>query len=176
MFTEPTIEQLDKIREAGFRPGVVACILHNNKLLMFYKKDHKLWQLPQGGIDTTEVPLAALKREVETELGADLFANLDFSNALYLLTDKMEFKPGRHAIGTIETTTGKEINMLGKEYFFYALNAKSDQVNISQSEFDEFFWVSYKEGFFLADKMYQKGKKRITQKVLNKLLELKLIN
>ena len=173
---EPTLEQLEKIRETGFRPGVVACILNTKKLLMFYKKEHKLWQLPQGGINSGESPLDALKREIIEELGNTILSGLDFSNVPYLLNDRMEFKPGRHSIGTVETITGKEITMVGKEYFFYSIQSGTSEVVISETQFDEYFWVSYKEGYFLADRMYQKGKKRITQKVLNKLSELKLID
>jgi len=172
---EPTAEQLNKIRKQGYRPGVVACILCAEKLLIFYKNNHKIWQLPQGGIDNEETYKEALQRMVKNKLGASLLDNLDFNNIHIIEFNKMEFKPGKYEVKSLVDSSGKEIQMLGKYYFFYIINAKSLDVKIEETQFDQYFWVSFREAYFLTGKMYQKGKKRITQKAINKLQELGLI-
>ncbi len=173
---EPTLVELNNIRKEGFRPGTVACILHNKKLLMFYKIDHKIWQLPQGGIKNTENPKDAIKRQLTEELGATFVKLLDIPGATYLTNDRMEFKPGKHESEKMESDEGVEIPMIGKEYFFFAIQSKKEELVISETQFDQHFWVSFREGYFLAEKMYQRGKKRITIKILNKLNDMGLIS
>ncbi|MFC1622180.1 NUDIX domain-containing protein [Patescibacteria group bacterium] len=172
---EPTIEQLDKIRKEGYRPGVVACILHKRKLLMFYKEAHKLWQLPQGGINNKETYIDALKRGLTEELGETFVKKLGFKKVSIIDFDKMEFKPGRHKVKPLQDDDGKEITMQGKYYFFCIVKAKTDKLYIEETQFDQHFWVTFREAYFLTSRMYQQGKKRITTKVLNKLNELGLI-
>ena len=169
---ELTLEKLNAIRKEGFRPGVVACILHDGKLLMVYKKEHKIWQLPQGRIDNKETPEDALKRNLLEELGEDFVANLELKKVEIVDEDKMEFKPGRHHVDPIQDDEGTEIDMVGKEYFFCVVRASTSDIDISKTEYDQNFWMSFREAYFLADKMYQRGKRRITIKILNTLNKL----
>lgn len=172
---EPTLETFDNLRAEGFRPGVVACILHNRKLLMFYKNDHKIWQLPQGGIANNEDYKQALKREMQEELGDKLSASLKYETAQIIDEDRMEFKPGRHNVEELTTDSGKVHQMIGKHYFFCLVESEIKEFDISQTQFDQYFWVTFREAYFLANKMYQKGKRRITLKILTKLQKLEVI-
>lgn len=172
---KPTLEFLDKIRKEGFRPGVVACIIHGRKLLLFYKEDHKIWQLPQGGISNKETYLDALARDLTEELGGEFVLHLNLSEVDIIDEDRMEFKPGRHEVSDLETDAGESVPMLGKHYYFCVIKSATDKIDITQTQFDQFFWVTYIEAYFLANKMYQKGKRRITLKIITKLQELGLI-
>lgn len=172
---EPTIEELDNIRKEGFRPGVIASIVHEKKILMFFKKEYKLWMLPQGGINNKEMPVDALQRELIEEVGATFSSNLEYSKAKMFGNDRMEFKPGKHALRELHTDEGEEVQMIGKDYLFYMIPAKTDELNIKDTDFDEHFWMSFREAYFIADKIYQKGKRRITLKIMNALHSLELI-
>jgi len=171
----PNLIKIDNIRKDGFRPGVVACVINNKKVLMFYKNDHRLWQLPQGRIENKENPADALKRNLIHEVGSNLVKHLDFKDIMFIDSDKMEFKPGRHEMETMFDDSGKEIKMMGKEYLFFVINSSENKIDIKKSKFDQYFWLTFREAYFLADRMYQKGKRRITIKILNKLNELDLI-
>jgi len=171
----PSTSQLDKYRQEGFRPGVVLCLISNKKILMVYKKDHKLWQLPQGRINNKEKADKALLRTVREELGKDFASNIDYKTAQYVELDQMEFKPGRHQVEMLADDEGKEVSMLGKVYYFVALQCGSKELDISKSQFDQHYWMSFRETYFLAERIYQKGKRRITMQILNTLFNLGLI-
>ena len=171
----PTLKQLNEVRQEGFRPGVVACIINNNQILMFFKKEYGLWQFPQGRVNNKEEPIDALKKVLLEELGENFSKKLDFEKAEFIEQDRMEFKPGRHKIGTLADDEGHEVTMMGKEYYFYALNSSTQELEISQTQFDENFWMSFREAYFISDKIYQKGKRRITLKVVSTLQSLGMI-
>lgn len=172
---KPSLEKLDQCRKEGFRPGVVACLICDKKILLVYKEDYKLWQLPQGGINNSEEPEAALERMLGEELGEDFVKNVSFDDIAYVDEDQMEFKPGRHEVKQLTDDSGNEVNMLGKVYFFAALNVSDDTLDITKTQYDEHFWMSYMEANFLAEKIYQLGKRRITVKVLGILNNLGII-
>lgn len=172
---KPSVEQLDNHRKEGFRPGVVLCLIYNKKVLMVYKKAHKLWQLPQGRIKNKEDPLEALERNVKEELGGNIAGEIDFNNSQYVDTDQMEFKPGRHKAEMLTDDSGHEMVMIGKVYYFVALPCNTDKLDISKTQFDEHHWMSYREADFIAERIYQQGKKRVTVKILKELLKLGLI-
>ena len=172
---KPSLEQLNNYRKEGFRPGVVGCLVFNKTILMLYNKDYKLWQLPQGRIKNKEEPKNALETMVKEELGEDFAKEVSYEDIQYVMEDKIEFKPGRHEMEKLEDDDGNEVNMLGKVYFFSVLNCKSNDLDIKKTQFDENFWMSYREALFLAEKIYQKGKKRVTIKVLDELFKLGVI-
>ncbi len=168
----PTPKQLDEVRKEGFRPGVVACVINQNKILMFYKKEYGLWQLPQGRINNKEEPISALKRVIVEELGKSFAENLAYSNAEFVEIDRMEFKPGRHKVGTLLDDGGNEVAMMGKEYYFCTVDSSSDKLEISETQFDQYFWMTFREAYFISDRIYQRGKRRITLKVISTLEQL----
>ena len=52
------------------RPGVYAVLVRNDQVLLTYQNDpHHEFQLPGGGVDPGEHPIAALHREVFEETG-----------------------------------------------------------------------------------------------------------
>lgn len=171
MIETPSLEKLDIFRKEGFRPGVVACVVHDNCILMLFKKDYKLWMMPQGRIKNKQQPSKALEDVIKEELGEEFASKVDYENIQFAMEDKIEFKPGRHEMGKLADDNGNEVNMLGKVYFFAVLNAKSRELDINKTVFDEHFWMSYREADFLAQKIYQQGKKRVTTKILKTLFE-----
>lgn len=174
--SKPSLEQLDKVRKEGFRPSVIACLINDKRILLVFKKEYKLWQLPQGGIGNNEDPDVSLDRELKEELGTDFSAEIDFSNVKYVGEDKMEFKPGRHNVDVLKDDSGKEVEMLGKLYYFAVLDCKRDKLDISKTSYDQYFWMNYQEARFLADKIYQRGKRRITLMILDELFNQGIIS
>ena len=172
---KPSIVQLDKHRQEGFRPEASLCLILDKKILLVFKKEHKLWQLPQGRINNQEEVDTALPRIVKEELGEGVINLVDFSTAKYVEFDQMEFRPGRHEMETLTDDTGREVPMVGKVYYFVALQCSSDKLDITKTQFDQYYWMSSKEAYFLAERIYQKGKRRITMKILDTLFKEQLI-
>lgn len=53
-----------------FMIGVFATIFDNqNRVLLCHRRDHDLWNLPGGGLEPNETPLAGIKREILEETG-----------------------------------------------------------------------------------------------------------
>jgi putative (di)nucleoside polyphosphate hydrolase len=169
-----TTEEVDKIREMGFRPQVVGCFLYDKQLLLVYKKEHDLWQLPQGGIDNNETMREALAREMIEELGNTFVKQGDMHSEI-IIEDKIEFPPNKQGTRNLQTDDERQITMKGKKYFFFAISSSISKINPEEMEFDEYKWVTFKEGTALAEKIHQKGKKRITIRLLNKLKNMNLI-
>jgi len=170
-----TIEEIDGFRKRGFRPNIVGCFLNGERLLLVYKKDHGLWQLPQGGVNNKESLEKALVREMSEELGTDFVkARGEYINLV--AEAKVEFPEGKQGSRSLETDNGEPVTMKGKKYFFLAIISTNSDLNIKDTEFDDYKWASYEEGLKLAEKIYQKGKRRITIKILEKLKELELVS
>lgn len=167
-------EKMEQIRKQGYRPVVVACFINRQKVLMFYKLKHKLWQLPQGGIEAGETASQALRREMKEELGRDLIKKND--KMIYLGADMVGFPSQTQARRELKTETGGNIRMRGKKYFFVAIQDKLANLDITKTEFDQYRWVDFEAAIKLADKIYQYGKKRITVNALQLLKQKNLIN
>lgn len=146
--TEPTQQELEKLRQQGFRPEVVACFIFDRKVLFVYKKDHHLWQLPQGGIEPGETPAEAIKREMAEELGD--FAKKQKLNPTFVGQDQIEAA-------------------VRKTYFFYAIESSTKKLDISKTEFNDYLWAAYPVAKTLAGQIYQKNKARITSGCLEAL-------
>ena len=172
--TKPTLKQLDTLRQTGFRPQVVGCFVNDRRILLVFKKKHRLWQLPQGGIDNCEKPEDALIREMTEELGEDFLAAAGQKYTL-LGEDQVEFPRQTKGLRQLTTDDGEEITLKGKHYFFYAIPTQTTKINLNQTEFDDYVWVNYKPAIFLAGKIYQHGKRRVTEKALSLLLDSGLL-
>ncbi|HDQ22453.1 MAG TPA: NUDIX hydrolase [Candidatus Uhrbacteria bacterium] len=166
--------QIDECRQAGLRPVAVACIIFNNKILMVYKKKYNLWQLPQGGIKNKELPRDALRREIKEELGKSF--SLFEDDFFYLGEGKIFFPFKKQGVRNLQTDEGEAVYMKGKKYFFYLVKAVKPEINLAETEFDGYQWVNYEQAKKSAENIYQKGKKRITLKVLNLLKNNSYIN
>lgn len=170
----PTQKELNQIRSSGFRPQVVGCFLNDKKILFLFAKKHALWQLPQGGVDNGENLKIAFSREMTEELGQKFLGNCDKKLSLFG-NDEIAFSAHNQNSRELKNDAGETIFMKGKKYFFLASQAKSQKLDISQTEFDDFLWVSFKEGLILCNKIYQTNKKRLTINTLNLLKELGLL-
>ncbi|MDO8507028.1 MAG: NUDIX domain-containing protein [bacterium] len=169
-----TLKEIDDFRKKGLRPQVAGCFLNNRKVLLCYKKEHDLWQLPQGGIRNLELIEDAFLREMTEELGQSFVRQ--FGADLKPVTEaKVEFPLKKHAARNLETDAGEPITMRGKKYFFLAVLSSSVETRPEKTEFDDCKWSSYEEAMKSAEKIYQKGKKRITTKALKELKSLGLI-
>ncbi len=171
----PSLQQLDAIRESGFRPNIVACFIHNKEILFLYKEEYNLWMLPQGGIANQEQPLAALQREMTEELGEEFVSNTAIDTAVYVGNNVIEFPPRNRGNKDLETDTGEDVFMVGKFYFFYAVESPKEAISMKKTEFDNSQWLAFNEAVVLASKVYQRGKKRITIKALFELREKGLL-
>jgi len=169
-----TSEEIDAYRGKGFRPGVVGCFLNDNNLLLVYKKEHNLWQLPQGGVDNRESLEEAFQREMSEELGEE-FVSRSHESISLVTEGRVEFPAQKYGVRELETDSGQPIIMKGKKYFFLAAISYESELKLGETEFDDYRWVSYQEGTKLTEKIYQKGKKRITQNALKSLKKLGLI-
>jgi putative (di)nucleoside polyphosphate hydrolase len=169
----PTLEEIDEIRKTGFRPQVVACFLKDKKILFMYKKDYHLWQIPQGGIDNGEELEEAVGREMKEELGGDFIKNIEVD--LLVRRNAIEFSIDRWNSRDLGTDDGQQVLMKGKEYFFMTINAGTTELDIDQTEFDDYKWLDYEESLDTTKTIYQTGKKRITEDLINVLHELDLL-
>ncbi len=171
---EPTLKELDEIRTKGFRPGVVCFCVHENKLLLLFKKEYKLWLLPQGGVENNETPADAIRRELTEELGKTFSDGCD-TNYIYLGDGEVTMNKKFYGERDVQTDEGVAINMTGKKYFLYVLAVKSEEIDIKETKFDEFFWADYTSAKFLLGKSYQVNKRDLNLKFLDKLKEGGLI-
>lgn len=68
----PTLNDIDKKRTQNLRPSVIGCIIHDQKLLVFYKKQYSSWTLPQGRITNNTGVDEAFMIKMTEELGKNL--------------------------------------------------------------------------------------------------------
>lgn len=166
----PSIEDINLIRRSGFRPQVVGCFLNNKKILFLFKKEHNLWQLPQGGVDNGETLEEAMIREMNEELGSNFLENAGTDSIIGM--DEIEFPSETKNSRELKTDDGKSVFMKGKKYFFVAVNAKTEHLDIKETEFDDYRWCGNIKASELTALIYQSGKRRITEKALKILLDL----
>ncbi len=169
----PSLQEIDKIRRQHLRPEVVGCILHERKLLFVYDKERQLWQLPQGGINSKENIQEAIEREMQEELGKNFSENLTINDIVG--EDKIIFPEKKRDSRQLQTDQGEKITMKGKKYFFIAIDASQQNLDISDTEFDDYKWFSYDNAMLFTNMIYQKGKRRLTKNILKALRGKQLI-
>lgn len=160
------LEEIDQIRTQGFRPQVVGCFVCDFKILMVYKKAHDLWQLPQGGIDNHESIDQAFFRELGEELGPKFIVGSDKD---LRMVGSVEAKFTIKNLRELNSDAGKKLHMRGKRYFFITTNVSEPALDISQTEFDDYKWLSHDQAVKLAQTITQTRKQKITIKGLNLL-------
>lgn len=170
----PTLQELNEDRKNGFRPSVLCCVVNQNTVLILFNKEYNFWMFPQGGIENNEQPETSVLRALQEDFGQDFIENCA-SEYIYLDCEQVEFAPGKHNITELKTDDGTLVEPKGKKYYFYALYKTSQELNLTNTPYSEYFWLGYKAGSFLAAKIPQKGKKRITLKALELLKEKGLI-
>jgi NADH pyrophosphatase NudC (nudix superfamily) len=167
--SEEELQIIDNIRRKGFRPQVVGCFVCENKILFLFKKDHKLWQFPQGGIENDETIKEALVREMHEELEDTFLKNCNFSKIEIFDENQILFSKKSKGIRALKTDSEKEIKMLGKRYLFIKVPTDKKEIKITQTEFDKYRWLNQRDSITLVKKIKQLGKKRIILKALGKI-------
>lgn len=165
---EPTLEELNNARKQGFRPGVVVCVVNDNKLAMFHKDEFSEWQIPQGGIENGESTHEAIYREMVEELG-EKFVNTFKDPIAYIGSDQLEFPKARYGVKDLKTDDGKEVLMKGKKYYIYAISTDEKTVDINETEFDSYFWVGAEQAAYLANASKAKNKKKLVLRIIEQL-------
>jgi 8-oxo-dGTP pyrophosphatase MutT (NUDIX family) len=169
-----SLQKLDKDRQAGFRPGIVCCIVWQKQLLVFYKKDYGIWLLPQGGIENKETAVDAFVEEFREELGEGLLKNCK-KDLAFIGEGEIKFSPTSKAIRELHTDEGEKCKMIGKKYYFFVVETLSADVAISETDFDDFVWASAVQAKFLFDKNYQTNKRELTLNALEQLTKRGLV-
>lgn len=169
-----SLEKINSFRKQGLRPDVVGCFVSNRQILLLYKKEHDLWQLPQGGIENKETPEIALASEMAEELGQD-FLRSAREEIYFIGEDKVEFPKKTQDVRELFTDEGEQKKMIGKKYFFLAIPTENQKLDLSKTEFDDYRWLGYSEAMTLASKIYQSGKRRVTEKAIQLLKQNDLI-
>jgi len=171
---EPGLEDLNNDRKKGLRPGVVCCCVHNKRLLLLHKKEFGIWLVPQGGINNKEKPTDAVKRKIAEELGENLFRECG-ETLIYFGKGELPYSERRKGSEEMETDEGVKTPIVGKKYYFYYVPIKTSDVNIKETQFDEYFWLDYGPAKYLLGKNYQVNKRVITLGALDRLKENGLI-
>ncbi len=169
-----TQQEIDDVRKSGYRPQVIGVSINKNRVLFMYHKEYDLWMFPQGGIDNGENLEASFWREMEEELGSGFVSKFD-RNLNFILEDQSTFPPTKQGSRSLKTDEGKEVFMKGKVYFVIAAESGTDELDISKTEFDDYKWASFDEAQDLIEKIYQRGKQRITRKIVEQLKSKDLI-
>lgn len=170
----PSAQKLDETRKKGFRPGVVGCFINDKEVLLFLKKEFNLWTMPQGGVLNKENLVESLEKKMSEEAGSEFFKTCGHDYEL-IGEDLVEFPPERHNVLDLFTDSGEKVEMIGKVYYFFVINSLGRDLQISNTPYNDYFWMSYKPALFLANKIHQPGKRRILVNCLNLLKEKEII-
>ena len=140
-YAVPNYPDTHPARALAYRPCVGIVLLNNQGLVWCGKRradklpgDAPLWQLPQGGIDEGETPIAAAYRELAEETGVTK------AELIYELPDWLPYDLPEGLIGT--ALKGRFRGQKQKWFAMKFLGEDSD-INLtshSQIEFDEWQW------------------------------------
>jgi len=169
----PTLEDLDQLRRQGLRPSVVGCFLGDKKILLVFQKIHNMWTLPQGGVENKETLDIAFKKELSGEVTEEFVNTVE--KPTLVAEDKIEFPPGKQGLRDMKTDSGESVTMKGKYYYFLVSQAKSPEITISATEFDDYKWLNYEEAYKLIKETNAGGKLRILTMILGKLRDKGLL-
>lgn len=170
----PDLKTFDEFRTRGLRPQVVCCLIFDHKVLMMYKKEHDLWQFPQGGIENKETLQNAFARELKEELGEKIYKQCP-ANIEIVGQGTVEFPQKTHGVKDLKTDAGNDVLMIGKHYYFCVAHVTKPEIELSATQFDDFKWLNVAMAQELVETIKQPGKKRITQRILSDLSEGKWI-
>jgi hypothetical protein len=88
----------------------------------------------------------------------------------------INFPKKLHGSKEVTTIGGKRIPMVGKKYFYTLVTAKSDHIDLEESEFDDYKWLSYSEAKKILRTLYQKGKKNMIDEIIELLYGYEIID
>ena len=152
-----------KHRDLPLRTGVGIAILNSkNKVFVGKRKDNPFdkWQMPQGGVNSNEPLLTAMKRELEEETS---IKNIEI---LSELNQWLEYELPENLIGKI--WKGKYRGQKQK-WFIVRFTGLESEININTKcpEFIEWKWIDMN----LLPDLIVKFKKHIYKDILIKLKE-----
>lgn len=171
----PTKNEIDRVRQAGFRPTVVACLIYKKKVLLVFKKKYHHWLMPQGGVENQETLKDALIREIKEELGEKFSDQLKLIEPVLLTEDELQFKESDFNARDLFSDSGQKIEMIGKHYYFLAVVVNDASFDAKKSEFDRVVWANFKKAQKIIESVYLQNKKNILQKSIDFLKEQGLI-
>lgn len=145
---------------------------------MFYDENYGIWQFPQGGIKNKETIVDAFQREMIEELGKNFMSKFIVGSHKLLGSNSVKFPPEKHGSRELLDDGGKKLEMIGKWYYFLAIQTASNSFDkqISESQFHDWRILGHSEAVDLAKKIHQKGKQRITIFALDLLKKDNLID
>jgi 8-oxo-dGTP diphosphatase len=84
------MSSVGKYPNTYYRVSVKALIENDEGKVLFCKENSPNWNLPGGGVDHGEEPLAALKRELHEELGTREFTSAELSSVATFCVEEMQ--------------------------------------------------------------------------------------
>ena len=129
-----------KSNSKDYRPNVGMMIINQKKEIFVGKRiDHpsNFWQMPQGGIDTQEIPSIAALREMEEEVGIK-------KNKVDLLTESKDWYYYSIPSDLAKTLWKGKYKGQRQKWFLYKFKGTDKDVNIhtEHPEFSDYKWVT----------------------------------
>jgi putative (di)nucleoside polyphosphate hydrolase len=123
-----------------YRPNVGMMIINQKKEIFVGKRiDHpsNFWQMPQGGIDTQEIPSIAALREMEEEVGIK-------KNKVDLLTESKDWYYYSIPSDLAKTLWKGKYKGQRQKWFLYKFKGTDKDINIhtEHPEFSDYKWVT----------------------------------
>ena len=129
-----------KTNPKDYRPNVGMMIINQKKEIFVGKRiDHpsEFWQMPQGGIDTQEIPSVAALREMEEEVGIK-------ENKVETLTESQDWYYYSIPKDLAETLWKGKYKGQRQKWFLYKFKGTDKDINIhtEHAEFSDYKWVT----------------------------------
>ena len=129
-----------KSNPKDYRPNVGMMIINQKKEIFVGKRiDHpsNFWQMPQGGIDTQEIPFIAALREMEEEVGIK-------KNKVDLLTESKDWYYYSIPSDLAKTLWKGKYKGQRQKWFLYKFKGTEKDINIhtEHPEFSDYKWVT----------------------------------
>ena len=129
-----------KSNPKDYRPNVGMMIINQKKEIFVGKRiDHpsNFWQMPQGGIDTQEIPSIAALREMEEEVGIK-------KNKVDLLTETKDWYYYSIPSDLAKTLWKGKYKGQRQKWYLYKFKGAEKDINIhtEHPEFSDYKWVT----------------------------------
>ena len=129
-----------KSNSKDYRPNVGMMIINQKKEIFVGKRiDHpsNFWQMPQGGIDTQEIPSIAALREMDEEVGIK-------KNKVDLLTESKDWYYYSIPSDLAKTLWKGKYKGQRQKWFLYKFKGTEKDINIhtEHPEFSDYKWVT----------------------------------
>ena len=129
-----------KSNSKDYRPNVGMMIINQKKEIFVGKRiDHpsNFWQMPQGGIDSQEIPSIAALREMDEEVGIK-------KNKVDLLTESKDWYYYSIPSDLAKTLWKGKYKGQRQKWFLYKFKGTEKDINIhtEHPEFSDYKWVT----------------------------------